>query len=149
MACGISKSKTFDWGGYRSDGLTQAQLGSDYGHSSLNSSSHYLCRKYGMSESTLYNRKAKFGGMGVSDDNRLKALENENTKLKKLLAETMLDASSLRELLAKSGRVCRSARRRRAPAGQLWFVGTAGLFLLIREAGNSSLRWSKEGAQRT
>ena len=58
-----------------------------------------LCRKHGMSEATLYNWKAKFGGMDVSDAKRLKALEDENAKLKKLLAETMLDASALRELL--------------------------------------------------
>ena len=60
-----------------------------------------LCRKHGMSEATLYNWKAKFGGMEVSDAKRLKALEDENAKLKKLLAEAMLDASALRELLAK------------------------------------------------
>ena len=60
-----------------------------------------LCRKHGMSEATLYNWKAKFGGMDVSDAKRLKALEDENAKLKKLLAESMLDASALRELLTK------------------------------------------------
>jgi putative transposase len=59
-----------------------------------------LCRKYGMSEA-LYNWKAKFGGMDVSDAKRLRALEDENGKLKKLLAESMLDASALRELLGK------------------------------------------------
>ncbi len=60
-----------------------------------------LCRKYGMSEATLYNWKAKYGGMDVSDARRLKALEDENAKLKKLLAEAMLDASALRDLLSK------------------------------------------------
>ena len=60
-----------------------------------------LCRKYGMAEATLYNCKAKFGGMDVSDAKRLRALEDENGKLKKLLAESMLDASALRELLGK------------------------------------------------
>jgi putative transposase len=59
-----------------------------------------LCRT-GMSEATLYNWKAKYGGMDVSDAKRLKALEDENAKLKKLLAESMLDASALRELLGK------------------------------------------------
>ena len=54
-----------------------------------------------MSEATLYNWKPKFGGMDVSDAKRLKALEDETAKLKKLLAETMLDASALRELLSK------------------------------------------------
>ena len=60
-----------------------------------------LCRKHGMSEATLYNWKARYGGLDVSDAKRLKALEEENSKLKKLLAEQMLDASALRELLAK------------------------------------------------
>ena len=59
-----------------------------------------LCRKYGLSEATLYNWKAKDGGMDVSDARRLKALEDENAKLKKLLAESMLDASALRALLS-------------------------------------------------
>ena len=60
-----------------------------------------LARKHGISEATLYNWKAKFGGMDVSDAKRLKALEDENSKLKRLLADAMLDASALRELLAK------------------------------------------------
>jgi putative transposase len=60
-----------------------------------------LARKYGVSEATLYNWKAKYGGMDVSDAKRLKQLEDENAKLKKLLADTMLDASALRELFSK------------------------------------------------
>jgi putative transposase len=60
-----------------------------------------LCRKHGVSEATFYNWKAKYGGMEVSEAKRLKALEEENAKLKKLLAEQMLDAAALRELLAK------------------------------------------------
>ncbi|WP_112415941.1 IS3 family transposase [Rhizobium miluonense] len=60
-----------------------------------------LCRKYGISDATFYNWKAKFGGMEVSEAKRLKALEEENAKLKKLLAEQMLDAAALRELLFK------------------------------------------------
>ena len=60
-----------------------------------------LVRKHGLSEATLYNWKAKYGGMDVCDARRLKALEEENGKLKKLLADAMLDASALRELLAK------------------------------------------------
>lgn len=58
-----------------------------------------LCRKHGISEATFYNWKAKYGGMEVSEAKRLKALEDENAKLKKLLAEQMLDAAALRELL--------------------------------------------------
>ena len=60
-----------------------------------------LARKHGVSEATLYNWKAKFGGMDVSEAKRLRALEDENGKLKRLLADAMLDASALRELLAK------------------------------------------------
>jgi len=61
-----------------------------------------ICRKHGISAATFYKFKAKFGGMEVSDARRLKALEDENGWLKKLLAESMLDASALRELLAKN-----------------------------------------------
>ena len=60
-----------------------------------------LARKHGVSEATLYNWKAKYGGMDVSDAKRLKALEDKNAKLKKLLADQMLEASALRELLSK------------------------------------------------
>ena len=60
-----------------------------------------LCRKHGMSEATLYNWKAKFGSMEVSEAKRLRGLEDENRKLKKLLAEAMLDQAALRELLSK------------------------------------------------
>ena len=60
-----------------------------------------LCRKHGLSEATLYNWKAKYGGMDVSEAKRLRALEEENAKLKKLLAETMLDNVALKELLTK------------------------------------------------
>jgi len=60
-----------------------------------------LCRRHGISDATFYNWKAKFGGMDVSDAKRLKALEDENARLKKLLAEQMLDAAALRELLSK------------------------------------------------
>lgn len=60
-----------------------------------------LTRKLGISDATFYNWKAKYGGMDVSEAKRLKQLEEENAKLKKLLAEQMLDAAALRELLAK------------------------------------------------
>ncbi len=60
-----------------------------------------LCRRHGISEATFYNWKAKYGGMEVSEAKRLKALEDDNAKLKKLLAEQMLDTAALRELLSK------------------------------------------------
>jgi putative transposase len=61
-----------------------------------------LCRKHGISDATFYTWRKKFGGMEVSDAKRLKALEDENAKLKKLLAESMMDVSTLREMLAKN-----------------------------------------------
>jgi putative transposase len=60
-----------------------------------------LCRKHGVSSATFYKWKAKYGGMEVSDAKRLKALEDENAKLKRLLADAMLDKVGLKELLAK------------------------------------------------
>ena len=60
-----------------------------------------LARKHGISEATLYNWKTKYGDMDVSDAKRLRALEDENRKLKKLLAESMLDQAALKELLTK------------------------------------------------
>ena len=60
-----------------------------------------LCRKHGMSEGTFYAWKAKYSGMTVSEAKRLKALEDENAKLKKLLAEQMLDLAAMKDLVAK------------------------------------------------
>lgn len=60
-----------------------------------------LCRKHGMSSATFYGWKAKFGGMDVSDAKRLKVLEDENAKLKRLLAEAMLDNTALKDLLSR------------------------------------------------
>ena len=57
-----------------------------------------VCRKHGVSSATFYKWKAKFGGLDVSDAKRLKALEDENAKLKKLLAETMLDNAILKDI---------------------------------------------------
>jgi putative transposase len=61
-----------------------------------------LCRKYGMSEATYYNWKAKYAGMTVSDVKRLKALEEENRRLKQIVAEQALDNKALKDLLAKN-----------------------------------------------
>jgi len=61
-----------------------------------------VCRRHGMSSATFYKWKAKFGGMDVSDARRLKTLETENARLKKLLADSMLDNSILKDLLGKS-----------------------------------------------
>lgn len=60
-----------------------------------------VCRKYGISSATFYAWKAKFGGMDVSEAKRLKSLEEENAKLKRLLADAMLDNVALKDLLGK------------------------------------------------
>ena len=60
-----------------------------------------LCRKHGLSSPTFYKWKAKYGGMDVSEARRLKVLETENARLKKLLAEAMLDNAMLKDVAAK------------------------------------------------
>lgn len=61
-----------------------------------------LCRRHGISDATLYKWKAKYGGMEVSDAKKLKALEGENAKLKKLVADLSLDKLALQDLLSKN-----------------------------------------------
>ena len=62
-----------------------------------------ICRRHGISDATFYKWKAKYGGMEASDARRLKALEDENRRLKKLLAESMLDNAALKDILGKNG----------------------------------------------
>ena len=78
-----------------------------------------LARKHGVSEATLYNWKAKFGGMDVSNARRLKALEDENGKLKRLLADAMLDNTALKDLLSKMYEPPRLCKGRRVDVEQL------------------------------
>jgi putative transposase len=61
-----------------------------------------LCRRHGVSGTTLYKWKAKYGGLEVSEAKKLKALEEENRRLKKLLAEQMLDNAALKDLVGKN-----------------------------------------------
>lgn len=61
-----------------------------------------LCRKHGVSDASIYKWKAKYGGMDVSEAKRLKALEEENAKLKRMLADAMLDNVALKDLLGKT-----------------------------------------------
>ena len=60
-----------------------------------------VCRKHGVSSATFYKWKAKFGGLEVSEAKRLRALEDENSRLKRMLADTMLDNAALKDLLGK------------------------------------------------
>ena len=86
-----------------------------------------LARKHGISEATLYNWKAKYGGLDVSEAKRLKALEDENVKLKKILADQMLETAALPELPSKNDRARRSARSSRAPSDSYGSFGASGL----------------------
>ena len=61
-----------------------------------------LCHKHGISDATFYKWRSKYGGMEVSDARRLKTLESENAKLKKMLAEQMMDVATLKEMLGKN-----------------------------------------------
>lgn len=61
-----------------------------------------VCRKHGLSQGTFYKYKSKYGGMEVSDVAKLRAMEDENARLKRLLADTMLDNAVLKDLLGKS-----------------------------------------------
>lgn len=62
-----------------------------------------VCRRHGISDATFYKWKARYGGLEVSEARRLKSLEDENRRLKKLLAEAMLDNAALKDLLGKNG----------------------------------------------
>src|ERR671910_614810 len=74
-----------------------------------------VCRRHGVSETTFYRWKAKFGGLAESDAKRLRQLEAENSRLKRLLAEAHLDNAAPKDLLAKTGNARDSAAGARAP----------------------------------
>lgn len=78
-----------------------------------------VCRKHGISGATFYKWKAKFGGMEVSEARRLKALEDENARLKRLLAEAMLDNAMLKDIASKNGDARRPTGGRGAPRRSL------------------------------
>jgi putative transposase len=66
-----------------------------------------LCRTHGISDATFYNWRTKYGGMEVSDAKRMKVLEDENKKLKQMLADSMLENKAIKDVLSKSGNACR------------------------------------------
>ena len=81
--------------------ITETQIVSILKEADVGAKVKDLCRKHGISEATFYKYKAKFGGMDVSDARKLKVLEDENAKLKKLLAEAMLDNAMLKDVASK------------------------------------------------
>lgn len=76
-----------------------------------------VCRRHGISSATFYKWKSKFGGLDVSEARRLRSLEEENSRLKKLLAEAMLDNAVLKDLASKNGNARRQAGSRRPCPG--------------------------------
>ncbi len=87
-----------------------------------------VCRKHGISGATFYKWKAKYGGLDVSEARRLKMLEAENTKLKKLLAEAMLDNAMLKDIAAKNGDARCEAECCGPGLREFWGEPAAGVF---------------------
>jgi len=81
--------------------FTEEQIIAVLKESEAGAATKELCRKHGISEPTFYNWKSKYAGMTVSEARRLKELESENAKLKKLLAEAELDKAALKDLLGR------------------------------------------------
>ena len=87
-----------------------------------------VCRRHGVSSATFYKWKAKFGGLEVSEAKRLRQLEDENAKLKRLLAESMLDVSTLREMLGKTSNAQFEEKRRELGDRDQRLFATPGLW---------------------
>ncbi len=86
-----------------------------------------LCRRHNVSQTTFYKWRAKYGGMTVSDAKRLKSLEDENRRLKELLAEALLDNKALKGLLEKTGNACRPTRSGGPGPKRAWAVAASGV----------------------
>ncbi|MDW9246768.1 transposase family protein [Burkholderia cepacia] len=89
--------------------FTEEQIAFALKQAELGTKVEEICRKLGISEATFYNWKKKFGGLGPSELRRLRQLEEENTKLKRLVADLSLDKAMLQDVLAKSSEACPSA----------------------------------------
>ena len=99
-----------------------------------------VCRKHGISSATLYAWKAKYGGMDVSQARKLKVLEEENGRLKRLLADAMLDNAVLKEVAGKTGEARRSAKGCRACSAVVRHQRASGLQHLRRGQNVGALR---------
>lgn len=99
-----------------------------------------VCRKHGISSATLYAWKAKYGGMDVSQARKLKVLEDENARLKRLLADAILDNAVLKEAAAKTGEACRSPESCRGGSAALRYQRASGMLHLRRRSNVGALR---------
>jgi putative transposase len=81
--------------------FTEQQIHDILKESEAGANSLELCRKYGISKNTFYNWRAKYGGLEISDLQKMRELEDENAKLKKLVAEQALDMQALKAMLSK------------------------------------------------
>ena len=86
----------------RKSRFNEAQIIAVLGEQEAGTPTAEVCRRHGISQQTFYRWKARYGGMDVSDTQKLKTLEDENRRLKKLLAESMLDVAALKDLLGKN-----------------------------------------------
>ena len=86
----------------RKSRFSEAQIIASLREQEAGTGTEAVCRKLGVSQQTFYRWKAKYSGMNVSDTQKLKGLEDENRRLKRLLAESMLHVAALKDLLAKN-----------------------------------------------
>jgi putative transposase len=104
-----------------------------------------VCRRHGISSATFYKWKSKFGGLEVSEARRLRSLEEENSRLKKLLAEAMLDNAVLKDLASKNGDARRQAGSRRPCPGASRGERASGVCIGWCEPQGDPLRADKAG----
>ncbi|PJK02216.1 hypothetical protein CO615_03280 [Lysobacteraceae bacterium NML75-0749] len=86
-----------------------------------------LVRSHGISVATYYKWKSRYGGMDVAELARMRELEAENSRLKRLYAEQALEIHALKDVIARSTGTARAARVGAGPGGQAWFVGATGV----------------------
>jgi putative transposase len=87
-----------------------------------------LCRKHGISDATCYTWRTKYADLGVSDVEKLRQLEEENRRLKQLVAEQALDIQALNAITAKTGKAQGETYRRHVAGGTLWAESTANVW---------------------
>ena len=107
--------------------FTEEQIIGLLGEQEAGATTADVCRKHGVSSATFYKWKAKYGGLEVSEARRLRSLEEEKRRLKKLLAEAMLDNAMLKELNSKNGDARRQARSRGQPGSDIRGESASGV----------------------